>query len=825
MNKNPFLFYILALLLCVSFSYGHTYSNFDKSITVQGPEKINVLDRYQVKISINNPDVIKYANLLEIECNGMIILDNEISDSLLLSKGFVSPLKYYQYNGEKEIVLDVASHFHPIPSPNENVMPCPIRFKLVIDEKNEKLKQDLKDNFKTDYLTRYISEVYFNPNTTSIDFNITIPETEIRKDKVTTSISADPKNYNSAIRFYAHFDEYGNNMNFTDGSAVGTGFGNDKNDFFDFKNPDYEKFFVLDNNNYHYEIRKIKDALKLPDDVVRSQKGTSGYYRIHQIVSESSWENKEKGIKETIITTFFNARINYYGSRSMLIGFHNTHRVDKAKVDSEMKRIENDIMNYIKSLEMQSEKLVYPVYSKPQNIKHEKEEIKDVEDRDFKIKIKNNEKTIWNTGRKNTLKDSENTNFEILVNLEINAKDEDGKKIKNPSKEQLYNNVYVSARLLENNSQLGLSSKLSNEWMKKASSDLETIEVFGKGPLFYDGPFKPVEYIEVYLSDEKGNALTEKVMFKVKLKDGTPKITLKKEIVEVQDGDKRGIEFKVSDADSKELKCRITVPTSFAYKSGIPTSYIEYDGKQTTFAEFDCKDSETIKFMYYAPKKIGNFDLNGELSALSMWKLQEGTAVNLVADLVGIGVEKRLKFLRDGAELNQRFVNIDPKDIDSLKRAQTFGSAHDFLDKGNKLSTHTQNVIKVTQTGKNIDNTQKLFNQSVGSGKQGWVEWGADWGVFGIDVAQTAVGVVMMAPSKIPVVGTLAGKVTGKLTLAFNLMTNVWKGNLEYLSKVEKIDRAQLFYLPYPVIIEVEDKDGFKVAEIQNIMIAYNWLE
>lgn len=825
MKYKKIIFYLLFTIVLSSFAWSEkTYSNYDNTLTVEGPEKVNVLDKFQIKINIEDEDVIKYANLIELTCH-MIILNNEITDEKFISKGYISPFKYYQYDGENEIVLDVAINFDPIPSPQPKTIPCNIKFLLIADDKDEKLKNELKEKHLEDYLKRPIKDVYYNPDSVSIDLNVDIPNTKINKDKVSAYLSTDPTDYQNPIRFTVGFDVYGNNQNFSAGTAVGTGFGSEKEKIFDFKNPDYQKFFEIDNNAYNYEIRNSGEIIPLPQDVVKSQKGTSGYYRIMHKVSENSWENKEKGIREVIITTYFNARINYYGSSNMIISFHNGNRVDETRVDTEKKRIESDIMNYIKSLEMKSEPINYPVYSKPKTEKKEVEKTKDIEDREFEIKLKYDEKTIWNTGRRNTNNKETDTNFEILVVPEITAKDEDGKTIKNPDKEQLYNNVYVNAKILENNSQIGFGSEFSKTWSKKASSDLETIEVMGKGPLTYDGPFKPVEYIEVYLADGNGKALTKKLKYKVNLKDGTPKITLKNALIQVQDGDKRGVEFKVEDADSKELKCKITVPTSFAYKSGIPTSYIEYEGKQTTYQEIDCKPGETIKVMYYAPKKLGNFDLNGELSALSMWKLQEGTAVNLVTDLIGLGVEKRLKFLGDKSNLNQRFANLDPRDIESLKRAQNFGEAHDFLDKANKISTHTQNAIKVTQINKNAKNTEKLFNQSVGSGKQGWLEWGSDWGVFGIDVAQSTVGAVLMAPGKLPVVGSVAQKITGKLSLAFNLMTNVWKGNLEYLSKVEKINRAQEFYLPYPIIIEVEDKDKMSSAEIQNIMIAYNWLE
>ena len=82
-----------------------------------------------------------------------------------------------------------------------------------------------------------------------------------------------------------------------------------------------------------------------------------------------------------------------------------------------------------------------------------------------------------------------------------------------------------------------------------------------------------------------------------------------------------------------------------------------------------------------------------------------------------------------------------------------------------------------------------------------------------------------MAPKHIPFVGKYAQKVTGKFSLVFNLMTNVWKGNLEYLSKEKKIDRAQEKNIPYPVMIGVTSKEGFRDADAQFVSVLYTYLE
>ena len=182
-----------------------------------------------------------------------------------------------------------------------------------------------------------------------------------------------------------------------------------------------------------------------------------------------------------------------------------------------------------------------------------------------------------------------------------------------------------------------------------------------------------------------------------------------------------------------------------------------------------------------------------------------------------------------------------------------------YLDKANGLAGNAQKAIKLTQMGKNVDShvedlkkasgaetvgeflgtnsgmadsganilnskAEEMKNVAENGGKSS-LEAGYDWGIAGINILQSTVGAVAMAPGHIPFVGKYAQKVTGTFSLVFNLMTNVWKGNLEYLSKEKKLDRAQEKSIPYPIMVGVTSDEGFRDADAQMVDVLYTYLE
>ena len=408
----------------------------------------------------------------------------------------------------------------------------------------------------------------------------------------------------------------------------------------------------------------------------------------------------------------------------------------------------------------------------------EPEEEKDIAEKEFTIKFSGPDKeTIWNRGRFNVKDDD---SFQILIKNKGKAKDKKGKRIKKISDEQLYEGVKLIAKIKgEDDSQIGFGSSLSKDFSMSVTNYLETIDVRGKGPHLYKSFYKPIEKIKIYL-EWNGRIVSNELEFIVNIKDASPNIEIKKPTIEVQDGNKRMISFKVKDADKSKLTCSLMVPTDFAIKGGIPFATLSYDGKKTTFIKIDCEDGDNIKVMYYAPS-FGNFDLNNELNALSMWKMQQNTMTTLATDMVGFVAGGRIEVLKKDAQTFNKAYGLTGT-VGHLKNAQNAMRAAKYLDKANDMAGNAQNLIKLTQLAKTKEGLGKGFDKATGTGKQGWLEWGADWGVYGIDVAQSTIGTIAMAPGKIPVLGPLGKKVGGTFSIVFNLMTNVWKGNLQYLS-------------------------------------------
>jgi hypothetical protein len=196
-------------------------------------------------------------------------------------------------------------------------------------------------------------------------------------------------------------------------------------------------------------------------------------------------------------------------------------------------------------------------------------------------------------------------------------------------------------------------------------------------------------------------------------------------------------------------------------------------------------------------------------------------------DLVGFGVEKRLDSLKKS---KQAMEGLYTKGYTGAKgvftRVDKIEKTMRHLDKANTLAGNAQNAIKLTQIAKNADShAADLTKAAEIKGSKTLLESGYDWGIGGINILQSTVGAVAMAPNSIPFVGKYAGKVTGTFSLAFNLMTNVWKGNLEYLSKEKKLDRAQEKNIPYPIMVGVTSKEGFRDADAQVVSVLYNYLE
>jgi len=459
-----------------------------------------------------------------------------------------------------------------------------------------------------------------------------------------------------------------------------------------------------------------------------------------------------------------------------------------------------------------------------------KKEKKKMEDREFKISFRyENNKTIWNTGVVNTGTDKD-TSFAISVNIDAKAYDKDKKEITDISDEELYKDVYLLYEIINPRSQIAFQDKPENNKLKiKVNSNLEGRYLQSKGPILYKGVFLPIEYVVASLVNKKGDALTDRYLYTVHMKDASPSIELKEVVKEVDDVADSVFEFRINDEYHDKAECTVKIPYEKYQKNKIPFIKVSRDGQgevSTYISPFECETNKWIKIRV-KPPKLSNFDMLSELNGLNMWDLQRGTMETFATDLVGYGVDLRMAGLKKKKQaLEGLYQKGYVKARGVYGKIDQYEKTMRFLDKANGLSGDVQNAIKLTQTDKNVSSHADDVKEGVKGWKQkdAW-ETSYDWGIAGINVLQSTVGVIAMAPKRIPVIGKYASKVTGTFSLVFNLMTNVWKGNLQYLSKEKKIDRAQEKNIPYPAMIGVSTREGFKDVSAEVISVLYTYLD
>ena len=459
-----------------------------------------------------------------------------------------------------------------------------------------------------------------------------------------------------------------------------------------------------------------------------------------------------------------------------------------------------------------------------------KKEKKKMEDREFKISFKyNNETTIWNSGVVNTGTEKD-TSFAISVNINGKAFDKDKKEIE-VSDDELYKDVYLMYEIVNPKSQIHFQEAEVgvNKLKVKVDDIVESQYLQSTGPILYKGPYLPTEYVVVSLVNKADELISGRYVYKVHIKDASPRIEMEKDIVEIDDVADSVFKFKIVDEYHDKLKCSVKIPYEKYQKNKIPVIKVSEYGQgdvSTQIQPFECETNKWISIRV-RPPKLSNFNMLSELNGLNMWDLQRGTMEGFALDLVGFGIDKRISSLKKS---KQAMTGLYEKGYTGArgvyKRADKIEKTIRYLDKANGLAGDAQNAIKLTQIESNAESHLKDYNKaSEINATKSLLESSYDWGISGINILQSTVGAVAMVPGHIPFVGKYAQKVTGTFSLVFNLMTNVWKGNLEYLSKEKKIDRAQEKSIPYPAMVGVSTKEGFSDTNAQVISVLYTYLE
>lgn len=426
---------------------------------------------------------------------------------------------------------------------------------------------------------------------------------------------------------------------------------------------------------------------------------------------------------------------------------------------------------------------------------------------------------VFNTGTK---RDSA---FQILMDVKAEGFDE---------KTDPYKGVYIVGRVIEGDiSPVGFhlegSSILSSNVKKKTQGGLADFLMMTKGTRAGARGglvFNPNQKVEFVLQDAGGKELSNKVVFMANLEDAAPKITVNpKGATQVQAGFEGGFTFRITDPDSKKLDCIV--------ETSIGSIKLKDSGWQT-YATMPCEPDVNIQVGYKAPE-IGNFDIGSELSGLSMWSEQKETMKTFGKDLIGLGVEKGIEKgmeAMSGLETAKKIhfrerlaAGMGNKFADPQKTSESLEAAQEAYKSWDTLQKFTWGKYGYTL----IDGGTGLYTAAKGDIPQGvmavthtqgktGLEKVSDFGVAGITMVQTAVGTITLVTDKIP----LLGQATGKFTLAFNAATNIWKGNLNYISKVEKMNRAEERFMQAAIRITVKDDTGFRVRELKVFTIAYN---
>lgn len=312
--------------------------------------------------------------------------------------------------------------------------------------------------------------------------------------------------------------------------------------------------------------------------------------------------------------------------------------------------------------------------------------------------------------------------------------------------------------------------------------------------------YHPEQKVKFSLRDDQGKAVVKPIFLTVKLVDASPKIIVVEEPGIAQSGSTQAFKIKVDDPDSQTFDIRITSVFGKVRLS---------NGDFKKVVEKSINLNELIDIGFEAPE-IGNFNINKEMEELSMVALQEGTFNTLLADLEGHYLGQFTDKLKDKFNFNNTIYratrNWDDYDekIDAISNIKAAQDTYNKWKKVNDAYGHFGNTMNVVNAGLGGEQLGKDIYEATTFENKGVFEASADAGIATISILQTGVGIFGSAVSYVP-----GGKaLSSKTVLWFNLATNVWKGNLQYLSKMEKIDRAEEIQELIPVIIVVTDHTG-----------------
>jgi hypothetical protein len=263
---------------------------------------------------------------------------------------------------------------------------------------------------------------------------------------------------------------------------------------------------------------------------------------------------------------------------------------------------------------------------------------------------------------------------------------------------------------------------------------------------------------------------------------------------QVQQGSTTALQIQTKDATTEQVIIKSTL-------LGPGSIGLESTDMGHVMVRASVLSKDILRVGYLSPA-IGNFDIGSQLQSLSMVNLQKKAAAQIAEDAFMVmggeyvsGIEKLVEAGTYSSKMK--------KATEAFKLANGMKTIRGVNDGIDGLTTEVGNAAAVTE-GK--------------TESASWWERGADIGVAGISIAQTGVSVVTFIPNQLPGIG----KLTAGVQVAFSAATNIWKANLQYISKSEKIERAKELYYPVVVVVTAQDLSGWTVQDMHTFKIVYH---
>lgn len=747
---------------------------------IYAPEEVSVYEPYTVKVHIINSEMAKDYDLIGV--SGSCAIPLEYATGLKQHTLKLYDSRHFKYNGEKELEIPLIQITHQgrvdVWGVMENGKNKALFYECTIILKKSSAVTDYSSKVKVQFKPGFYKYT-FGINDLPEGFNLETPDKNTAEEVVTTIY----KNYRK---------ESDNQKIFLSMKLEGIQKGNEVFSYKELSDPYLDKFKIQVTDRSYEEVKVGKETAHIHyycenragskfyagcvyDGFILKPFGPVLYQMKASVVQNLETYEEKIAMEENWKKTFIESIENSY------------FKSDGKNVELKFEESEDDTCRNCKQ--------GYVCGACGKCIKETNAvDFKDAEISVY-LEIKNDGTNILNSIDSNVA-------LTVFPKLEINYEDKkiDYCDLKDPGIK-----MTIKAEVLGNDTYSGFTSGFASDEREQTGS----CEIDFKDPkcVFIVSPNSKKKFFDDaknIIEEYKFTATIDNAVVKgqrtyeknAKITLTPPKsfnIKLYSRNNQVQQGSNGVLEITPSGGTTENIIIKVTLLGPG--KIGAESDKLNADWVLTSI-----KQKETEKIGYAAPA-LGNFDIGKELSSLSMTQLQTEAAKQIALDAV----------TAYGGEY--------AGNIEALVEAGEYSS---------KIG-HLTDTFKAVNGLRNIKGTEKGIKDMTGElgdamqvtdGKEDatWSENAADVGIVGISVAQTAVGVLTFIPNKIPGVS----KLTAGLQTAFSAATNIWKANLQYISKAEKIERAKELFYPAVISVTAQDTSGWTVQELYVFQIAYH---